>query len=394
MTLIPQLTEAEDSTMMKSNEAMMSQKRVLSLEGQLQGTEEELHTLRQKYEELSAEKGGGDEMVSALHTTNLKLSAQIEQLDISQHKFAQTIQKLDEELATAHGKVAELENQVITFEHTSAERQADNEKVITSLKEEHKIQFDDQATEVSRLQKELTQVTAEQMARQAEQEAAVVRATELQLQNDKITEENVVFMQKYHDQEQQHKLNERKNMKNIKELKLEISRMKREVTSLNEKLEQAEAVGADRHGLHQPLKSTNDDNCPEKLSSDDLGNVQADLNAEHGSLEDVNARLAIQLSEALMELERKETMLQEYLCNQPTGRQTTMEMDMLKEEQEIKRNSSFGRLFGSKEMVDIEVHSQLKAVLEETLLENIRLKSDLETMGEEVEKYRVCTGGT
>ena len=96
-----------------------------------------------------------------------------------------------------------------------------------------------------------------------------------------------------------------------------------------------------------------------------------------------------------MELDKKETMLQEYMRKMPTGGQTTLEMDLLKEQQEAREateTSGFRALFKSrKDMIEPEVHSKLKHVLEETLLENIRLKGDLDTMGLEVEKLRTAT---
>ena len=92
------------------------------------------------------------------------------------------------------------------------------------------------------------------------------------------------------------------------------------------------------------------------------------------------------LQEVLVELEKKETMLQEYLKKQPTGGQTTLEMDMMRERQEeAEKATGLRALFRPRqEMVEKEVYVKLKGVLEETLLENIRLKGDLDTMGREV----------
>ena len=90
-----------------------------------------------------------------------------------------------------------------------------------------------------------------------------------------------------------------------------------------------------------------------------------------------------------MELDRKEIMLQEYMR---TGKQMAMgqssiEMDSVREVQKSKKQTGW---FGvsSKDVIGLDVHLKLKEVLEEALLENIRLKTDLGTMGEEVEKLR------
>ena len=72
------LRELEDGTMMKANEAMVSLKRAASLEEQLAGTRDELQDLRRLYQDLQDEKGGGDEMVSALKQTSLELTRQIQ----------------------------------------------------------------------------------------------------------------------------------------------------------------------------------------------------------------------------------------------------------------------------------------------------------------------------
>ena len=70
-------------------------------------------------------------------------------------------------------------------------------------------------------------------------------------------------------------------------------------------------------------------------------------------------------------------------------------MGVMQEEQKAKaKETGFRALFRSrKDMIEPEVYDKLKEVLEETLLENIRLKGDLDTMGMDVEKLRPVAGG-
>ena len=158
-------------------------------------------------------------------------------------------------------------------------------------------------------------------------------------ENERVRDAKDIIETKHKDQAQQHKLNERKNVKNIKELKQQISRMKKETEAIaqekvtlesdletaNNLRESAEAQG------HRPRSQTAGSMGSQEYAAVGVESLSAcQEEATPGSLEDINARMAMQLSETLLELDKKETMLQEYMRKMPTGGQTTLEMDLLK----------------------------------------------------------------
>jgi hypothetical protein len=107
-------------------------------------------------------------------------------------------------------------------------------------------------------------------------------------------------MQKYDDQEQQHKLNERKNVKTIKELKLEMSRMKKEIATLTEKTGKMKDVEASSvSGSAAASISTKDDCNPnyEPQAEFSYENLEALIHQQ-----EINAKLAFQLSEVWITL--------------------------------------------------------------------------------------------
>jgi len=259
-------------------------------------------------------------------------------------------------------------------------------------------------TEIRSLRQQLATIQAEQASNKAEFESAISRAVELEEENAKVMEEKDIVARKHADQAQQHKLNERKNVKTIKELKMQMTRMKKdtdalaqtktaleeEVAEKEKQLDEITPLGGGSRARSATVGSDYGGSLSGSLEYAPVGEDGAGPASapQPGSLEDVNARLGMQLQEVLSELEKKETMLQEYLKKQPTGGQTTLEMDLMREQQvETEKGvaGGFRSLFQTKqEVIAKEVYIKLKGVLEEALLENIRLKGDLDTMGREV----------
>lgn len=396
------LRELEDGTMMKANEAMVSLKRAASLEEQLAGTRDELQDLRRLYQDLQDEKGGGDEMVSALKQTSLELTRQIQEMEASNKRHVErcleaeaTTERAKQERSGVQARLEEVEASMRT---SQAESDAAMAKLIAEAGEAQEASAD----EISSLRQQLATLQAEKASSQAEFESAIRRAAELEEENAKVCEEKDIVARKHADQAQQHKLNERKNVKTIKELKLQMSRMKKDTDALTqtkasleeevaEKEKQLDEITPLGGGSRLRSATVGSEGCGSLRGSMEyapVGEASAEpaSASEPNSLEEVNARLGMQLQEVLVELEKKETMLQEYLKKQPTGGQTTLEMDMMRERQEeAEKATGLRALFRPRqEMVEKEVYVKLKGVLEETLLENIRLKGDLDTMGREV----------
>jgi len=87
------------------------------------------------------------------------------------------------------------------------------------------------------------------------------------------------------------------------------------------------------------------------------------------------------------DLERKETIIQHHLVSttRPEGRATpAMELDKA---ERAKKNSVMGSLFkGRQSPLEAEMAQKMEAVLEDTLLKNIQLQTDIEVLGNEVSK--------
>ena len=149
-----QMTELEDSTMMKANEAMMSTRRAESLEGQLKGTLDELHTLRRLHENLEAEKGGGDELAQALRATSHELTSRCEDLELTTQAHAETKKILEQELVAAQATMKEQEEKVEKYGTELQGKQAECDKAIAAFKSEHKEETQRRETETSKLRQE------------------------------------------------------------------------------------------------------------------------------------------------------------------------------------------------------------------------------------------------
>jgi len=166
----------------------------------------------------------------------------------------------------------------------------------------------------------------------------------------------------------------------IKELKAQL--VKQMEVSANLEEEAAEAAeqcnsggGANRSRSHTVGGSSN---APTPTSS-------GGANLDDKSLSDLNFSLGTQLEEVNAELEKKEEMLKHYMQNANTKGLTSAAMDAANQKEDVKCNAGlWGMFVGAKDTVDGEVHRKLKEVLEETLLENIRLKEDVDAMGSEV----------
>jgi len=370
------VAELEDSTMVKTQEAMSAQEEIEDLKENLKVTK---HSSDLAKGELTIKLTDMDKLKNNItELKELKLG-----LEKSLNETEQKLTFITQERDTMEAEVSQLK-EFGSNVNGQVEEFKEREK---ELNLSHKSELDNLNNELTAARKacsdaveEMDRVTQESIRKAAIFDDQSAKYTQMEAANKKLEAEVDGFDSKAINQDAQHKLNERKNLKMIKELKAQL--VKQMEVSANLEEEAAEAAdqsntagGANRSRSHTVGGSSN---APTPTSS-------GAANLDDKSLSDLNFSLGTQLEEVNAELEKKEEMLKHYMQNANTKGLTSAAMDAANQKEDVKCNAGlWGMFVGAKDTVDGEVHRKLKEVLEETLLENIRLKEDVDAMGSEV----------
>lgn len=84
------------------------------------------------------------------------------------------------------------------------------------------------------------------------------------------------------------------------------------------------------------------------------------------------------------DIRKKETIIKAYITEVKVGR-ATPEMEKVKMEK-TKKGTGISGFFSAKNDFTLELTQKMEAVLEDTLLKNIQLQNDIETLGDEITK--------
>jgi len=370
------LAELEDSTMVKTQEAMSAVTQIEELEERLKQTK---HGSDLAKGELAIKLTDIDKMKSSLvELKDTKLALE-ESLNVTEQKLTFVTQERDQ-METTISQLKEFGSNVTGQVEEFEEREKELNIAHKQRVDELILQLTDAQKASSAAMQERDQVAAESSEKEAVFEDQATRFADLENSNKMLEVEVDGFDAKAIEQEAQHKLNEKKNLKMIRELKAQLVKQM-EVSSKLEEEAAEQSIRTDES--HANLSNRSRSHTVDTPGSS--GGVA--LAVDDVSLSDLNFSLGTQLEEAKAEIQRKEEMLQHYLRNLDTKGLTSMESDVVASQHEDVKCSSgglWGMFVGVKDTVDGEVHRKLKEVLEETLLENIRLKNDVDAMGSEV----------
>eukprot|EP00656_Telonema_subtile_P013200 TRINITY_DN16692_c0_g1_i1.p1 TRINITY_DN16692_c0_g1~~TRINITY_DN16692_c0_g1_i1.p1 ORF type:complete len:465 (-),score=198.85 TRINITY_DN16692_c0_g1_i1:146-1540(-) len=386
MLLRVKVAELEDTMMAKAEEGMTAMSSIDNLEASIKAANHTVNVTKAELAMRVKELQTSVETVGSLRTAKLGLEEKVNQLE-QQLTF---ITQERDELASQKLELSEAEKDV-----SDQLKESDESHLMQIRQLNQKIEGLREELSAKEQQRASAVVLREQLQEELDSEHRAVQESfaqmeELRGQNGQLEARVAAFDKQLEDQHTQHKLNEKKNLKSIRELKSELLKAV-EQKKVVEAEYRAHLEAAPEVPEPRQRSSTVDSGMSAPVQS--LGSELQFQTEIPDSLADVNFRLETQLEEAQEELRRKEEMLQHYLKTAPAKGLTSMESDLVMMQTEMQHEEikcSAGGLWGmfggapKTPMVSGEVHGKLKLVLEETLLENIRLKEDVDAMGEEV----------
>lgn len=182
----------------------------------------------------------------------------------------------------------------------------------------------------------------------------------------------------------------------VKELQRELSQYKRKIEHLESS---ATCTGSAANSLTSGSKSTasslsslNDSpvlqgiDVPAQVLVERIVKLQQDSAKQNDRIEFLEEHTA----QLVKELQKKSRLLQNYIMREQTGTLTSNSMDRSKAELS-KSGGIMASLYGTKPADEtmtfelcLEINRKLQAVLEDTLLKNITLKENIDTLGDEI----------
>ena len=119
-----------------------------------------------------------------------------------------------------------------------------------------------------------------------------------------------------------------------------------------------------------------------------LGKKVGDLQKRNFQLEEHIKQLRAKIQKYRQELEKKNKVIHQHLANLTTEGRSTASMDVNRK-QRSRESGVMSKLFGSREgetELQTQINAKMTRVLEDTILKNVQLQSDMEIMGNEIMK--------
>ncbi|KAI5692124.1 hypothetical protein M8J75_013139, partial [Diaphorina citri] len=321
-----------------------------------------------------------EDLKNQLHVEHERLLAKDTEVD----RVQKSNSELSQDMATCRAREAELlqftekltaKNVRLQSEFSALEAKAEKlEKDVQPLTAQVKLLEE----EIASLQ---SQLGAEKQAKDGDNKALARLVAEKTKQLDQAAKE-------IEELKSENQIMKRKHASNIRELNKELATLKKKCETYSS----GDALG-DTHTLGYGSRTSS---CQSLNEMEPDRNVIieriVELQRSHAKtiekmefLEEHNAQL-------VNELQKKTKILQNYILREQSGALTSRSMDVNKAEV-TRHGGIMASLYSSKPTdggmtleLSLEINRKLQAVLEDTILKNITLKENIDTLGEQIEK--------
>ncbi|KAI5740108.1 hypothetical protein M8J76_000593 [Diaphorina citri] len=382
----------EIDVLKKKNQAMTEENNALSLKVQrlekerlesdesLSKCKSVVNSQNETISGLKNQLANMEDLKNQLHVEHERLLAKDTEVD----RVQKSNSELSQDMATCRAREAELlqftekltaKNVRLQSEFSALEAKAEKlEKDVQPLTAQVKLLEE----EIASLQ---SQLGAEKQAKDGDNKALARLVAEKTKQLDQAAKE-------IEELKSENQIMKRKHASNIRELNKELATLKKKCETYSS----GDALG-DTHTLGYGSRTSS---CQSLNEMEPDRNVIieriVELQRSHAKtiekmefLEEHNAQL-------VNELQKKTKILQNYILREQSGALTSRSMDVNKAEV-TRHGGIMASLYSSKPTdggmtleLSLEINKKLQAVLEDTILKNITLKENIDTLGEQIEK--------
>eukprot|EP01132_Coremiostelium_polycephalum_P005309 gene5309-6614_t len=402
-----QLSKTESDLTENKNLQLATDAKSKKLEEKLQWERGCSDSLNEKFNKLNTEKAELDRQHKDLEKSISELEKELEQLKSIN-------QTLESNCTTIQEKLNEKSQEFDQQSHQLAQLQEE-----MKLAQEKLVVFDENSAKIEQLLQQTEQLEQSSQKLQSQLDLLLPENEKLKLDYEESCQKITKLEVTVADMETEKKISDKKNLKTIKDLKMELSKERDSVNSLSQSANNIPTtpislsvssgsvslpttptmtpIQSGRHHHHQRTQSVdhytlNPPRTPTKLQPsmsspniynqhdiDIMGRKLGELGTENYKLEEKNRVLEEKVKVLLDELDKKTKVVRFYISKTQLGRATS-------EDEKTRRlkggaTGSFWRNNDPK--IVAEMVEKMDTLLQETVLKNIQLTNDMEILGNE-----------